>query len=237
MTHGIAIFVKTPGLSPIKTRLAASAGAERALAIYRASIECVRASVDLACRQVDLTAYWAVAEPQGSEHWSGWPCLLQPDGALGTRMASIHAQLRARHDSALLLGADVPGISAELIADACRALDGAPARVIAPASDGGFVLFGANADLGADSWDQPNYGAAATAEEFLAVIGADLRLATLETQLDLDTHADLVELQSRRPALPTPQQVEFWSHLESWTQVLPGCDPGKPSSSALPRAT
>jgi len=71
--HGIAIFVKTPGLSPIKTRLAAHVGIERALEIYRASIDCVRASVDLACSRVELSAYWAVAEPEGMAHCCSAP--------------------------------------------------------------------------------------------------------------------------------------------------------------------
>ncbi len=216
MRHGIAIFVKTPGLSPIKTRLAASVGEERALEIYRACIDCVRASVDLACARVDLTAYWAVAEPDGLPHWSSWPCLLQPEGGLGARMAGIHAQLRSRHHGALLLGADVPGISAGLIEDACRALDSGPACVIAPATDGGFVLFGANADLGADPWDTPAYGAPDTAEQFLALIGAGLDLSRLETQLDLDTRADLVELSAHPPVAPSAQQIQFWSRLSSW---------------------
>ena len=42
----IALFVKTPGLSPVKTRLAASIGAEAALGLYRLCLRCVDEAVD-----------------------------------------------------------------------------------------------------------------------------------------------------------------------------------------------
>ena len=219
MSTGIAIFVKTPGLSPVKTRLAVSIGAERALAVYRDCVACVRASVERACELDDLTPYWAVAEAQAIGQWPGWPNLLQPNGDLGARMAGIYAQLRERHSSALLLGADVPAIEAVLIEAACRALQTERARVIAPAEDGGFVLFGANVDLPPDAWDQPIYGVPDTARQFLAGVGAQLHLTSLERQYDLDTIADLHALARRPPRNPTPEQMHFWARIDALSRV------------------
>lgn len=48
MSIGLAVFVKTSALSPVKTRLAAAIGADAALSVYRASVACVRESVSQA---------------------------------------------------------------------------------------------------------------------------------------------------------------------------------------------
>lgn len=200
---GIAVFVKTPGLSPVKTRLAAAIGAQAALAVYRGCIECVAECVEAAVARSSLHPYWAVAEADGAAHWSGWPVLIQPPGDLGARMAGIHAQLRARHRCALLLGADAPALEPGLLIEACAALAAGPARAIAPAQDGGFLLFGSNADHRQDDWSAVAYGAADTGARFLATVGAGLPLRTLAIQQDLDTLADaraLAKLLAHSPA-------------------------------------
>lgn len=205
---GIAVFVKTPGLSPLKTRLAASVGADAALAIYRGCIDCVVACVEAGAARASLQPYWAVAEAEGASQWTGWPVLVQPEGDLGARMAGIHRQLRQRHAGALLLGADAPGLDSKVVIDACAALCPRPARVIAPAHDGGFVLFGSNMDLDADDWSGVPYGAPDTALRFLAKVGAGLPLTTLPTHQDLDTLDDLRALLRQPPA--NPAQRRLW---------------------------
>lgn len=216
MSVGIAVFVKTSSLSPIKTRLAATVGKAAALAIYRASVACVRESVTIATRQGLLQPYWAVAEPAGAAAWGEWPVLLQPEGDLGARMAGIYAALRQRHHGALLLGADVPALSPWVIGDACSAISAGPARVIAPANDGGFVLFGSNVDLTGDDWSDVPYGAPDTAARFIARIGNRLPLTQLEAQQDLDTIDDLHRLHRHPPTVPTPTQQRFWRQLPDW---------------------
>jgi glycosyltransferase A (GT-A) superfamily protein (DUF2064 family) len=46
----LAVFVKTPGLSPIKTRLAASVGEQKALEFYRRSLRVTEAVVHAAVK-------------------------------------------------------------------------------------------------------------------------------------------------------------------------------------------
>ncbi|HWS27096.1 MAG TPA: DUF2064 domain-containing protein [Xanthomonadales bacterium] len=203
----------------MKTRLAAALGSAVALDIYRASVACVRDSVTQASRQAALQPYWAIAEPEGASDWGEWPLLVQPAGDLGTRMAGIYRQLRQRHRGVLLLGADAPAVSPWLIAEACAALGGGPARVIAPADDGGFVLFGANVDLDDSDWTGVPYSAANTAARFIASVGRDLPLTRLDAQQDLDTVDDLVKLQRHPPAEPTAAQKRFWEHIPEWLQA------------------
>lgn len=218
MSIGIAVFVKTSALSPVKTRLAASLGPKIALEVYRASVACVRDSVTQAARLAALQPYWAVAEPAGAPAWGEWEVLVQPEGDLGARMAGIHRALLRRHRGALLLGADAPALSPWLIGEACAVLGGGPARVIAPADDGGFVLFGANADLDHGDWSGVAYGAANTAARFIANVGPELPLTRLDAQQDLDTVDDLVKLQRHPPVEPTAAQKRFWEHIPQWLQ-------------------
>ncbi len=218
MSVGIAVFVKTSSLSPVKTRLAAALGPETALEVYRASVACVQGSVTQATRLSALQPYWAVAEPEGVDAWGEWPVLVQPAGDLGSRMAGIYRALREHHRGALLLGADAPAVTPWLISEACAALGGGPARVIAPADDGGFVLFGANIDLD-DDWSAVPYGAANTAARFIEAVGKQLPLTRLAAQQDLDTIDDLVKLHRHPPVEPTSAQKRFWQRIPGWLQV------------------
>jgi hypothetical protein len=216
MSIGVAVFVKTSSLSPVKTRLASALGPETALEVYRASVACVQGSVSQATRLVQLQPYWAVAEAGGAGAWGEWPVLIQPEGDLGARMGGIYRALRQRHRGALLLGADAPALTQWLIGEACAALGGGPARVIAPADDGGFVLFGANVDLDDGDWSGVPYGAIDTAARFIAAVGAEVPLTRLDAQQDLDTIDDLVKLQRHPPVTPTAAQQRFWRSIPEW---------------------
>lgn len=216
MSVGLAVFVKTSSLSPVKTRLAASIGREAALAVYRASVACVRESVSQASTRCSLQPYWAVAEAEGLASWGEWPALPQPQGDLGTRMAGIYENLLRRHQGVILLGADAPAINAWQIADACSALENDLARVISLAEDGGFVLFGSNADLSHYDWTGVPYGAPNTAMRFLDQVGPGIPLAQLESHFDLDTVDDLRHLAQRPPAQPTLSQQRFWQQIPGW---------------------
>jgi hypothetical protein len=195
MSVAIAVFVKTPGFSPIKTRLAADIGARSALRCYQLSVIAVRRAILAARAQRPvLLPYWAVAEPAALERWRGWPTLAQFGDELGARMRGIFRTLVERHDAALLIGGDVPAIAADALVAAVDALhDPAPRRVIARAQDGGFGLFGANRPIEGD-WSAVEYGAPDTAERFLAKVGAELPLSELPPVVDLDTLGDAYAL-------------------------------------------
>ncbi|HEV8692715.1 MAG TPA: hypothetical protein VGQ93_00795, partial [Lysobacter sp.] len=63
MTVGLAIFVKTPGYSPVKTRLAADCGRAYAEAWYRRAAAAVASVAKIAADREGIAVYWAVAEP------------------------------------------------------------------------------------------------------------------------------------------------------------------------------
>ncbi|MDQ3495902.1 MAG: hypothetical protein M3485_10390, partial [Pseudomonadota bacterium] len=71
---GLAIFVKTPGHSPLKTRLAAGIGRESAERFHRLAAEAVAAVARAAqATPPGLATAWAVAEDSALDDalWSG----------------------------------------------------------------------------------------------------------------------------------------------------------------------
>ena len=150
MSCGIAIFVKTPSLSSVKTRLWPGIGRRRAEALYLSSAQAV-ASVAMQTRdQGGIEPYWAVAEDAAlpAEAWTDLPQLPQGNGSLGERMAQVYARLRQAHHAAILIGADAPQLTAHALQRAAVWLSGVESRLaIGRAADGGFWLFGGNAPL------------------------------------------------------------------------------------------
>jgi uncharacterized protein len=217
MNGGAAIFVKTPGLSPVKTRLAAALGAAEAEAWYRLAADAVAAVL---ARVPGVTVYWAVAEPHGSgaAQWPGLPVLPQGEGELGARMGRVHAELLARHDFALLLGADTPQLDARLLMEAARWLNSPAARVVmGPARDGGFWLLGANRQPATEAWLHAPCGRSDTASGFRAAfdeLGAWLLLPEL-TDVDEagDLGAMLGELGHAASLLPEQSRMAEWTRV------------------------
>ena len=124
--------------------------------------------------------------------------------------------LESEYQGAILLGADAPAINAWQIADASSALEHDLARVISLAEDGGFVLFGSNADLSHYDWSGVPYGSPDTAMRFLDEVGPGLPLIQLESHCDLDTVDDLQRLAQRPPTRPTSAQQRFWQLIPEW---------------------
>ncbi|MDN5781234.1 MAG: DUF2064 domain-containing protein [Luteimonas sp.] len=215
MNGALAIFVKTPGRSAVKSRLAAACGEAHAQQWYRHAAAAV-ASVALRARALHgLVAYWAVAEAGAEAQWPGLPALPQGKGDLGTRMARVHAALVARHGFGLLVGADAPQLDAQALGEAAAWLgdpdcnagdDDAPAARLAlgPASDGGFWLFGANRAIPADAWTRVPYSDAGTAHALRQSMQAFGAWKELRELTDVDHVEDLAVVQQALEALPDP---------------------------------
>ena len=213
----IAIFVKTPGISAVKSRLAASIGARQAEACHRRCAEVVSA---IAVAAAVGPVYWAVAEAEGLEHpdWRHLPRLLQRGDGLGERMQSVHDELRRRHGAGILIGADLPQLETSQLQAAARHLQAGPGRgVIGPAADGGFWLIGANHRLPASAWNAPAYGLSGVAEHFMQAVGEHPNWLRLDSRSDLDRFDDLSivieELQGLREPHPLQSDLIEWLRL------------------------
>lgn len=209
MNGGVAIFVKTPGRSALKTRLAADRGEAYASGWYRRAAAAVASVARQAQARHGLVAYWAVAEADARDAWPDLPTLAQGAGGLGERMARVHAQLVERHGFGLLLGADSPQLTAELLGEAMDWLAAsAPRLLLGPASDGGFWIFGGNHALPVVRWTGVAYSTADTAARLRDSLCDAGDWRTLPTLTDVDHASDLPAVRDALQRLqnPTPEQ-------------------------------
>lgn len=197
----LAIFVKTPGLSPIKTRLAAGIGETDAGEFYGLAIRAVEAAARSAME--DLVPYWAVAEAQALAHplWCGLPSLAQGEGQLGQRLDHVYATLLARHGSVLMIGADSPQLTGADLRLAARSLD---PFAMGRAEDGGFWLFGGAVPIASEIWQGVPYSTEQTADRLLAAIEPLGPTRLLPCLHDVDRAADLQSLALALKTLPAP---------------------------------
>lgn len=222
MPPALAIFVKTPGLSPVKTRLAAGIGQLQAEMFHRQSTAAVEA-VSRAAGPA-LALYWAVAENHGLEHslWSALPKLWQGQGDLGARLHRVYSHLQARHGSVLLIGADTPQLTSSLLQQALQALQRAP-FVLGPSDDGGFWLFGGRLVVAASIWQSIRYSQPDTAIELQTALAGHGEIAQLPTLVDVDRIDDLARVREALTRLtePLPEQQQ----LLDWLGALPDSNP------------
>jgi glycosyltransferase A (GT-A) superfamily protein (DUF2064 family) len=229
MRPGLALFVKTPGRSPVKSRLWPAIGREAAEALY---LDCAAAVGEIASaleRDQRLQAYWAVAEADGdhaapSDPWKVLPVIAQGEGGLGERMARVYDALRARHGAALLIGSDLPQLSVQALADAVDALVRDEADlVLGPSADGGFWLVGGRIDLPLAAWTAPRYSTPDARSDFLAGLPQGLRIHPLDTAHDLDEPGDLAVVATALAALPhrTKAQERVSRRLDALLATMP----------------
>jgi rSAM/selenodomain-associated transferase 1 len=209
----LAIFVKTPELSPVKTRLAASSSPETARDFYEHSIEAMSAMALRAAAVHGVVPYWSIAEAQGmqSPRWAGFSRVFQGEGALGDRLHTVYHQLLRRHSRVLLIGCDCPHLSAKEIGEACHQLENKP-FVVGPADDGGYYLFGGTKPLERGTWNAVPYSVSETLACFRELLSPIGKVGELRTLSDVDSVTDLIKLKHHleKAALkkfPAPQRA------------------------------
>lgn len=210
MSTAIAIFVKTPSLSPVKTRLAAGIGKEKALEFYQLSLSAVQETV----RSADVSAYWAVAEEDGLSNplWHKFTALWTGEGGLGERQHHIYETLLQKHDRVLLIGADAPQISKDMLEQASVALD-TNDFVIGPARDGGYYLFGGRVSTEQKIWASVPWSTSMTRERFESVLPS--KPVHLQMLTDVDTESDLQYITSEMPQNRNAQQKQLIEWIEN----------------------
>jgi uncharacterized protein len=201
----VAVFVKTPGLSPIKTRLVATAGHRVAGEFYRRAIAITEEVVTAAGRLLPgLSPNWAVAEAAGTgaEQWRGLPVVGQGDGGLGERMARVYDGLLATHGAVILIGADCPLLTANDLVGAARRVTASDAPfLIGRAADGGFYLFGGAGPVPRSVWTGVEYSRDTTATQLAHGLRPLGTVEELRPLPDVDVADDLGRL-ARWPVAP-----------------------------------
>ncbi len=208
MSGAIAIFVKTPGLSPVKTRLALKIGQEKAEAFHLASSRSVSAIVLALSKFNDVQSYYAVAEEQAITHdyWQNFPCVWQKEGGLGERMAYVYQELLSKHDFVILVGADIPQMTVRELQKGVTWVSqkNQIQLVFAPSDDGGFWLIGGNCKIPHSIWNSVKYSQADTGKIFFNKIKKLGGVKTLASLRDVDELDDLISLRKALLDLSEP---------------------------------
>lgn len=218
----LAIFVKTPELSPVKTRLAASIGQEMANQFYELSLAATFAvAKSLEMKTPSLQIYWAVAETEGldADRWGSFPALLQGAGGLGSRLNSIYQELLKKHHYVCFIGADSPHLHVEELRSGVlqTARNLGKKFVLGETLDGGFYFFGGSIPLPASTWQGVEYSTSQTANQLKSRLSALGEVALLKNNFDVDTIDDLSRIseisESNESLLPEQIELIRWSRF------------------------
>ena len=201
----LATFVKTPGLSPVKTRLAKGIGGDAALAFYELSWQTM-AAVMGQCEVRGFSPYWAVAESEAVHTWKDFPTLWQGVGGFGERLALIYETLLGHYDGVCLIGADCPQLHAGIFADVRERLRHSE-FVIGPAADGGFYLFAARVALPAAVWQDVRYSCESTCGQLETALRPYGKIEHLQILTDVDEQQDLAVIEQELIAQTCAQDI------------------------------
>jgi uncharacterized protein len=196
----IIIFARAPQLGEVKTRLAKTIGAERALALYEAFLDDTCALTQgLGARRI-LAVAGDVDHPRVQHLAKSQRLLVEPqgDGDLGERMARALATHVAR-GPVVIVGSDAPTLPRAHLHQALDALMSHDV-VIGPSDDGGYYLVGARVEVpelfAGVRWSTPEV-LAPTLER----LGARSH-ALLPSWHDVDSAEDLERLERELRSLP-----------------------------------
>jgi uncharacterized protein len=132
----LVVFARFPRLGAGKRRLARDIGEVEAYRFMRATLAATLRRVGRDRRWIT----WLAVTPDRSEPWPAW---IRPHpqgpGDLGRRMTAVARRLP--HGPLVIIGSDIPGISAAMIARAFHLLGSCDA-VFGASPDGGYWLVG-----------------------------------------------------------------------------------------------
>lgn len=219
-TIGVAIFVKTPTFSPIKTRLAKSINKTNAKIVFDFLVSITKELVDKITLKDNIHAYWAVSEKNAIELglWTDLECLWQGTGDLGERLFNIQNQLFEKHDHIIFIGADAPLLQFSYFDNAISFFDKSKKDdiVIGPCLDGGFYLYGASLKRSLSEWQKIQYSCENTAKKLISTFCLNSNAKLLDRSFDIDTYHDLeLTYQLMQKMELTTAQAELFKFLKS----------------------
>lgn len=141
MKQALIVFIRKPELGKVKTRLAATLGNEKALAIYKKLLQHTQHIVT--ATGIDSFIFYA-DELVANDNWdfANFYKQLQTNGDLGIKMKTAFETVFAKgYLQVVIIGSDCYELNAEIIVEAFIALENNDV-VIGKAVDGGYYLLG-----------------------------------------------------------------------------------------------
>lgn len=196
----LLLFTRYPEAGKTKTRLIPQLGADGAALLQKRLTERVVMQAQLLAERcgTETIVHYSGGSSEQMTSWLGpMCCVAQTTGNLGHRMCAAFAHSFAEGtQTAVLIGSDIPDISADLLHQAFLCLLGAKEVVLGPSADGGYYLIGLVARKAAQLlpvlFDQMPWSSA----DLFGITMARLRqagydAATLPVLHDIDLPADL----------------------------------------------
>jgi len=137
-SSAIVVLAKNPQIGKVKTRLAKTMGNEAALAVYKELYQGTLQLVD-AFSEAKPYIYQSPEIDESLLSSNRASLCLQSDGDLGDRMRHALRETLSHHSKVALIGADCPGLTADILHRALQRLDKVD-LVLGPTEDGGFYL-------------------------------------------------------------------------------------------------
>ncbi|BEQ16838.1 TIGR04282 family arsenosugar biosynthesis glycosyltransferase [Desulfoferula mesophila] len=202
----LILFSRLPRAGEAKTRLIPALGAKGAARLQERMARRLAGRMrQLAARlPLELELCYTGGDEAQARAWLGQGFVLreQIQGHLGERMAeALERALAQGAPRAVLVGSDLPGLGAPLLARAFAALESSP-LVLGPSADGGYYLVG-QSRTAPGLLDDPHWLDLAGVLGRAKALG--LEHALLPPQRDLDTPDDLAHWRAHDP------QVRAWT--------------------------
>lgn len=195
----LLLFTRYPEAGHTKTRLIPELGAVGAARLQSLLIEKIIGEAKILADNdsIAIIVHYSGGSREEMSSWLG-PMIYesQVEGDLGVRMRTAFAQAFADGaKKAVLIGSDIPDLTAALLSEAFAALDGAKV-VIGPSQDGGYYLIGMQAEAARHLYPLLFDGMVwSTAEVFAEttrrLVNAAITPAVLATLRDIDTPEDI----------------------------------------------
>ena len=194
MKKALIIFVRKPESGKVKTRLAATIGDEKALAVYIQLLEHTN-QISKSVFADKFVFYFN--EIEQNDIWSSeiFVKKLQREGDLGEKMGGAFSDLFDEgYGQVVIIGSDCPQLTTQIIEDAFDMLLQNDA-VLGPADDGGYYLLGIK-KLHAELFSEITWSTDKVLSQTIEVCDrAVLTYGLLPVLTDIDTEADLNSMQ------------------------------------------
>jgi rSAM/selenodomain-associated transferase 1 len=197
---GLIVFARDPLPGTVKTRLAATLGDQRAVALYENMLqEVLKATRQL--NDIETIVFWSCLEDSLPLLAQRYRCASrrQIQGNLGERMLAAFEEMFANgSDVCCIIGSDAPDLPIAYILEAYRLLEMQhTGAVFGPSRDGGYYLLGL-CQVWPKLFANISWSSCAVLEQSLAAaLASGLSPALLPEWQDIDTVEDLRDFEER----------------------------------------
>ena len=194
----LLVFARLPELGKVKTRLAASVGDARALAIYEAMLRDLLQSIGTSDEHTEIEVMWPPTPSANGEKlrsaFGEHAKAVQTGATLGDRLSMAFSERFFFHrtEKIIVIGVDDPLLPRDLIDHAFALLESCE-YVIGPAQDGGYYLFGCRAlSFEPEVFRNIDWGTSKVLTETVRrIFDTERTCALLPERWDIDTAEDL----------------------------------------------